>query len=563
MIVGSSPVFQVRSLDSFEYWVQYRPTLEQLLFVMQLALLLAMVSHFLRGTPGPFLADLSDYAAHQQSHVRQPAETNEANLARLVRALQRNSCTLEDTCTDGNCGLDAIIGNLKRLEMTEPALAHNVQMVFKKKGLESACQALRLGLLVWIRDNEHLEILPEVRLLDWIAMEGYRSKHDYISAMRKDGEWIDTLMLYAASAVLRVQIVVFLEDGSAHVLAAPEVQQMESSSILLLANVGNRHFYGVRPLPTEVEFVDPSERVQQDLLHRVCPPEDESGSGSEVEEGEGEQLPSRQELLFRLAGVLIQWNPWDASSAGELPNLCDEFEASGPGDVMARTLSCRSALKLLQHEAADAEAGIDRSFALRIAKNHLARWHGCCAFSKSRTLSAKLCLAGIQRSIARPCAQHSKQHTCLDIVRQAPKIVLKWRKLFYALPKADREERLRDMFMESKRAHDSEDPDFRTAYSVLGMKVCRNAFISITGVHADTLQRVRGSVVQGAVYSCNMAAWRSRRAPAYLDCRSWLIEYARQHADTSPLNDQLWLPYARKQFFWAAYLRDCSLAHVA
>ncbi|OLQ15572.1 hypothetical protein AK812_SmicGene152 [Symbiodinium microadriaticum] len=398
---------------------------------------------------------------------------------------------LESTCTDGNCGLDAIISNLKRLDLTEPALAQKVQTVLNKKDLTSACQVLRLGLLVWIRDNEHQEILPDVTLRDWMIMEGYASKADYIKAMRQDGEWIDTLMLFAASTVFRAQLLVFLEDGSSHVLAAPEVQAMASSPILLLGNIGNVHFYGVRPLPMEEADPSTAGTTQTDFLRETCPAEDE--------------------LLFRLAGALMDWNPWDASSSSDLPNLCNEFESSGPGDVLSQSLTCRSALKLLQHEAAEAEAGIDRSFALVIAKNHLKRWRGRCTFDKSRTLSAKLCMAGIQRSLARNCQQHSTRHSCLDTVRKYPKIVLNWRELFYALPKADREERLRDMFLQSKQAHDAEDPDFRTEYSVLGMKVCRNAFISITGIHADTLQRLRSSVAQGAVHGCNMGVWRARR----------------------------------------------------
>ena len=184
------------------------------------------------------------------THLREPLETTEANLARLVQSLQQKNCVLEPTCTDGNCGLDAIISNLKRLELTEPALVQKVHTVLNKKDLKSACQVLRLGLLLWIKDNEHEEILPDVRLLDWMVMEGYTSKADYISAMKQDGEWIDTLMLFAASAVFQAQVVVFLEDGSPHVLAAPDVQAMASSPIFLLANIGNVHFYGVRPLPT-------------------------------------------------------------------------------------------------------------------------------------------------------------------------------------------------------------------------------------------------------------------------------------------------------------------------
>ena len=132
--------------------------------------------------------------------------------------------------------------------------------------------------------------------------------------------------------------------------------------------------------------------------------------------------------------------------------------------------------------------------------------------------------------------------------------------MWYSLPKADRQERLRAFFAATKQQHEADGEDeFRMQYTVFGQSVCRDAFIRITGIHADALQRARSAAVAGVLQSESFA-WRLRRAPAYLDCRAWLLDYAHIHADTSPLNTNLWLPYARKHFFWAAYVHDCALA---
>ena len=105
---------------------------------MWLACLLFAMAFRYSQPRGNFLVDVRDYAARQHdTHLREPLETTEANLARLVQSLQQKNCMLEPTCTDGNCGLDAIIINLKRLELTEPALVQKVHTVLNKKDLKA------------------------------------------------------------------------------------------------------------------------------------------------------------------------------------------------------------------------------------------------------------------------------------------------------------------------------------------------------------------------------------------------------------------------------------------
>lgn len=136
---------------------------------------------------------------------------------------------------------------------------------------------------------------------------------------------------------------------------------------------------------------------------------------------------------------------------------------------------------------------------------------------------------------------------------------MRWRKMWYALPKEDREERLRKMFVDglTKALDNGQDEDgFRMRYQIFGVQLCREAFIRVTGIHADTLQRARSTSMSGFVPASSCGVWRERRAVAYLDARAWLLDYANVHADSSPLNNNLWLPHARKYVFWTAYWQD-------
>ena len=68
--------------------------------------------------------------------------------------------------------------------------------------------------------------------------------------------------------------------------------------------------------------------------------------------------------------------------------------------------------------------------------------------------------------------------------------MLLWRKLWYSLPKADRDYRLAGLFRDAKDASNNE-ADFKTSCCFMGQAVCRQAFIKITGISASTLQSAR------------------------------------------------------------------------
>ena len=98
--------------------------------------------------------------------------------------------------------------------------------------------------------------------------------------------------------------------------------------------------------------------------------------------------------------------------------------------------------------------------------------------------------------------------------------------------------------------------DFSTQYRVLGIPVCRQAFISATGINTCTLQLARETVCGKRTVASSLGCWVGRRPLAYMDARSWLLQYAKTHGDTSPLNTKIFLPCGRKHYYWAAYYRD-------
>eukprot|EP00959_Pyramimonas_sp_CCMP1952_P427399 8951279-Pyramimonas_sp.AAC.1 len=87
-------------------------------------------------------------------------------------------------------------------------------------------------------------------------------------------------------------------------------------------------------------------------------------------------------------------------------------------------------------------------------KRHLSK-HGSIeqkpkAFAKSRRLVPKLDMKRIWGALHKKCGRGGQQHTCMDAFVGSPQIVLMWRKLWYALPKCDRDHRLANLFRRSK-----------------------------------------------------------------------------------------------------------------
>jgi hypothetical protein len=133
--------------------------------------------------------------------------------------------------------------------------------------------------------------------------------------------------------------------------------------------------------------------------------------------------------------------------------------------------------------------------------------------------------------------------------------VLNWRKLWYALPKDDRHQRLVRLFQSEREQQmtlqHGDFTNFKMNYKVLGIPMCRTAFLMVTGLHVNVLQAAR----KAALGDGPVGGWLQRRSPKYHDCRAWLLDYSQTHGDTSSLIDQIYLPCGAIELYYSVYFR--------
>ena len=183
---------------------------------------------------------------------------------------------------------------------------------------------------------------------------------------------------------------------------------------------------------------------------------------------------------------------------------------------------------------------------LQLAKRNLSTAGGVSIpkrYFRCRKLVAKMSKACIDADLGRECGRHNKKHTCKEIFRKHPEIIMRWRKLFHALPGCDRLQRLIDFFRTAEPG----------TYQVLGQAMCRAAFADLTGVCIHTLTRAK-QIADGTA-APNVA--KPSRSPAYMAARAWLLDYAAIHSDSSPMSTNVYLPAGRQYFYHAAYAQDC------
>jgi hypothetical protein len=77
----------------------------------------------------------------------------------------------EETLTNGDCGLDAVLRNLERIGMTNADSVRILRLI-DSKGRQHAINQMRLLLLLWMIKHKTVEIVPGVSLSSWIEMEG-------------------------------------------------------------------------------------------------------------------------------------------------------------------------------------------------------------------------------------------------------------------------------------------------------------------------------------------------------------------------------------------------------
>jgi hypothetical protein len=514
----------------------------------------------------PFV-DLPDYSLNAKS--RRAGESRQS-VDDLAMSVADHGLELDEaTAADGNCGLDAMLRNIERLGLDAPP-AVKVLDVLRRKGRDAALHVMRIMLLIWVRDNKDVEIVPCVKLTQLIEMETAGRTSAYIEMMSHPRVWIDTPMLLAMSAVFNVQLVVFLGLQEPQLVAAPSVAASPSEvPVCLIANRSNVHFYACRPRPADEAWDDAraDELADTDMLGAALAdarPMQENDGDANVgctlgsRKPEPLELKKAENLLCFCEGMAT----WDAFGHPDLA-FADKVRAvefasqSDLAGFCLETLEWRHAIKMLRWETADGGvAELDRKHRLRKLAISRAGGTRLAEFRKSHKLLGKLAPSKIAESIAAPCEKWNKHHECLAMFRKLPAVVLRWRKVWYALPKADRLARLVEEFTKEMRQRAAANHGLggdRMCFKFFGQPVCREAFARLTGIHPNTLQEARQVALSGRSLSKGPQA---KLSLTYIQARAWLLEYAETHADTSPLRDSLFLPAGRRQYYWAAYYHD-------
>ena len=85
------------------------------------------------------------------------------------------------TITNGDCGLDAILRNLERLDLSDDTA--RLVLAQLPRGRQKVLDILRFKLLIWLQKNRSMEIVPGVSVSDWVLMEGNPSWEAYVKSM--------------------------------------------------------------------------------------------------------------------------------------------------------------------------------------------------------------------------------------------------------------------------------------------------------------------------------------------------------------------------------------------
>jgi len=175
---------------------------------------------------------------------RLTADEHDALACAINRTAAKNGLQLDThTATDGDCGPDSILRNLERHGHGTRACTQ-VLDTLRLKGRKPALNLLRKLLVQWVKSHSSTSVLPDLTLRALCCMDSHYTSFDkYLEAMGKPCVWIDTPMLYAASAVFEMQIIVFVGSGEPQlVAAAPIAGRTCDTPIAVIANVNNIHF---------------------------------------------------------------------------------------------------------------------------------------------------------------------------------------------------------------------------------------------------------------------------------------------------------------------------------
>ena len=322
----------------------------------------------------------------------------------LGKTAMANGMELDtNTATNGDCGVDAILRNVERLGIACSAAATLLGKV-QRQGRDAGLQHLRNILVHWMRTHPSVTIVDGVSLQELAIMEGrWADWGAYLEAMATKRTWIDTPVLIAASALFQCQIVCLLSSTpEPQLIASPTLTVSGDIPVFLMANVGNWHFFALRPLhhglgfglgadaPAPVEECAPcdfllqsieshddwaalSSKERQDEVEMLCGEcqdtvVDLEGAGAAACVEDSDEGVA----LFELSECLAGWCPFgeDGGMNSALVCAARKLDPGNCGEAAGnafQALRLRRSIQLLQWEVVD---GVGREHVHQLARRH-------------------------------------------------------------------------------------------------------------------------------------------------------------------------------------------------
>ena len=345
----------------------------------------------------------------------------------------------------------------------------------------------------------------------------------HCATMETDKEWVDASLMHALGCVFRVDVALWQEVGDltvvGHSLARPAegAVSTEALDMIAIAVVNDLHYWGVIPVPAE-DCGDLSVdhggdiRLPREVGIRKGSKNIDDNAGSGDEGALTVDLPPTsvtflpntmsdadvaKELNF--CQVLMLWSPWEAPTE----NLEKAMAAVAGKSDSAHCMLRAQVIEDLALEAAAGDALTDvakyhRGARYRLKLNRPLMYDG--ASRRALLDSQELFLRkDVFDKLGNNCSRGREPHKCLEPFLADPGVVRNWRVLWHSLPASHRREALLAMAAGEYARHQAGAGarTFKMNYKVLGVDVCRDAFLLITGIGSSSLTEARSGAMKG------------------------------------------------------------------
>ena len=490
---------------------------------------------------------------------------------------------VDETVTDGNCGIHAFAIGLIDAAGSNKMLATTSQFKkarFLKGNAKELIQHLRCSAAKWMRAHADTQVWGDMSFKDIaVAMAGLpgRTFGEQINVAARDGAWIDCSVLLALACVFAVDVVIH-QPGQPPATVGPSLMQIPALARVNIAMINDLHFWGLQHVRSEVPMEAPGPRIVDRPIADADDEEADAASQDDYRRWYQEtQEATRQHMAddevaqeLALCKALMSWDPFTPPSQELIVAMQNLRPSESPSRLGLRCLLRHAVVGQLQYEQDHLATLPSRMlnhaaarYRLRTARVIMKGGHNHKQLMAQADVVEHSQVPGTSELadlLAPPCG--GKAHVCLDVFRESPQIVRNWRLMWRSSPPEMRREKLIEMMASQLAKHHGgqDQREWQVEYSVMGIPVCRAAFLRVTGIGVSSLTTARRCALEGHASSLSRKTLGMHRLivgtshdPLFLDARQWLEHYADTHGEQAPMELLTFLPAGRKQFYWAQY----------